>query len=321
MLVLVGNEVTFPPSVATPVPFPVAAYLARLILLFDKADPGYFTRLLLYELKEDPKSWKELIQRIWTENILYAPLGVLGFAVVCCGLEIWKQFSGVKGSIGCIIREDVDPHDFLPPIQNTFEQKYSLRFKTMIEKREWYRIVTSHFMHGGPLHLLNNMRGTFRYGGSYERRYGTMRLVEATVWAILLGSIPLILLIFVFPSIRRFDASILGFSEVLYFWMVVGKLSVLETASFKQTFDGIEWMIGWDVYEILVRNNIGSAFHLLGFLNGYVYMKWIRPHCSLPTEWLAKIENVLDAIIEFVCFSLGLSGEDEGPYVVESAPV
>jgi len=63
----------------------------------------------------------------------------------------------------------------------------------ILERREWHRMVTSGFLHGGILHLFVNMYVLFMFGGFVERVVGPVSyiiiyfaaLLGGNVWALL----------------------------------------------------------------------------------------------------------------------------------------
>lgn len=63
----------------------------------------------------------------------------------------------------------------------------------ILERREWHRLVTSGFLHGGMLHLMVNMYVLFMFGGYVERMVGPVAyliiyfaaLMGGSVWALL----------------------------------------------------------------------------------------------------------------------------------------
>ncbi|KAG7365856.1 rhomboid family protein [Nitzschia inconspicua] len=275
------------------------------------------------DTRHTPRTFSSILQRIIT-NGFNVPLGMLGFVVLCTSIHLYTIALIAKPTITTIRTSPTEKTIIISPsheLSNSFKEQYSLRIKTMLERNEWYRMVTSHFLHSDIIHLFNNMLATYAYGFEFESKFGTMRLLEGTVWAIVMSNIAVMLTMWIFPTIRQHDVPILGFSEVLYFWMIVVKLSTVQTSKVS-TLLGLTWtMVGRDIFDALVLNKTGALFHLLGFVNGYIYTNWIRPRCSLPWEWLATIENIMDALVEFGCASLRLKGGDGGPYVVESAPM
>src|ERR687892_1532267 len=56
------------------------------------------------------------------------------------------------------------------------------------DQGEWYRIVTSGFLHAGPLHLLMNMFVLYVLGTLLEPAIGTVRFLAIYVAALLAGS-------------------------------------------------------------------------------------------------------------------------------------
>ena len=51
---------------------------------------------------------------------------------------------------------------------------------------EYYRIVTSVFVHGGIIHIFMNMTSLLQLGSSLEMRFGSMQFLLLTMWSILL---------------------------------------------------------------------------------------------------------------------------------------
>lgn len=233
-----------------------------------------------------------LVMEVVAQNGCNVPIGMLFFITVniCYEIKSWVY----------------------EPSRESFKGAYSLRFKTMIQKSEWYRLVTSHFVHSGPFHLLSNSIGAYILGTLYERKYGAGRLIEATIWCILTGTIWVILAMICFPTWRMYDVPILGFSEVLYFWL------------------GLWWTgeeFGISAPRILVTDicglfegDKGSIFHLGGFVNGAIYAWVIRPRCSVPSLWLKPFEDCVYFLNGLIC-RIMLLQEGTGPYLVGSAPM
>ena len=57
----------------------------------------------------------------------------------------------------------------------------------VIIRGEYYRMVTSVFVHGGLMHIAMNMSTLLAIGTSLERTYGSMKMLFLTLWAIVLS--------------------------------------------------------------------------------------------------------------------------------------
>jgi membrane associated rhomboid family serine protease len=64
----------------------------------------------------------------------------------------------------------------------------------LVATEEWYRVVTSGFIHYGILHLAMNMYGLFILGGTLERQLGSVRFVLLYVASLLGGSAGIVLI-------------------------------------------------------------------------------------------------------------------------------
>ena len=57
---------------------------------------------------------------------------------------------------------------------------------SQVLRGEWYRVITSAFVHGGIIHIFMNMSSLLQLGGSLEVQFGSMQFLFLTVWSILL---------------------------------------------------------------------------------------------------------------------------------------
>jgi rhomboid protease GluP len=51
---------------------------------------------------------------------------------------------------------------------------------------EYYRIITSAFVHGGIMHIFMNMSSLLALGGDLETKFGSLKFAFFTVWSILI---------------------------------------------------------------------------------------------------------------------------------------
>ena len=64
----------------------------------------------------------------------------------------------------------------------------------VVNDGEWWRLITSGFLHADPLHLLLNMVGVFFLGQILEPALGTVRYVALYLGSLLVGSLGVLLL-------------------------------------------------------------------------------------------------------------------------------
>ena len=67
-------------------------------------------------------------------------------------------------------------------------------FGPLVDSGEWWRLVTSGFLHDGPIHLLFNMIGVFFLGQLLEPRLGPIRFAALYFASLLMGSLGVMLL-------------------------------------------------------------------------------------------------------------------------------
>jgi membrane associated rhomboid family serine protease len=56
----------------------------------------------------------------------------------------------------------------------------------VLSRGEYYRLISSAFVHGGVLHILMNMSSLIAMGTMLENSYGSMRMLILTLWAVVL---------------------------------------------------------------------------------------------------------------------------------------
>jgi membrane associated rhomboid family serine protease len=89
-------------------------------------------------------------------------------------------------------------------VQNRAIVEYSLNGYAVAEENQWYRIVTSAFLHGGILHLALNMFALWNLGRIVEQTLGRLRFVLIYAVSLLAGSTGALVLN---PDLRTVGAS------------------------------------------------------------------------------------------------------------------
>jgi rhomboid protease GluP len=59
----------------------------------------------------------------------------------------------------------------------------------VLYRGEYYRVMSSVFLHAGILHLFMNMSTLIAIGPSLEHHFGSLKMLLITLWTILLGGI------------------------------------------------------------------------------------------------------------------------------------
>lgn len=93
---------------------------------------------------------------------------------------------------------------------------YTLCPDAVINRGEYYRIVTSAYLHGGILHFAVNMMSTVAIGQSLERRFGTVRMCSWLLLATALAGTTHCAIAYLLAQPRYMLQHSLGFSGVLF---------------------------------------------------------------------------------------------------------
>lgn len=150
---------------------------------------------------------------------------------------------------------------------------------------EYYRLITTAFLHGSILHALFNMIALFYLGGHLERLIGNLRYSLLYLLSALGSSIAVVLL--------KPNSVTIGASGAIY--GIIGALLVL-------TFTRKEWFYSHVIRSIrnLIIINIAFTFlvpsisiegHLGGFIIGFVFIQFMTPYEPQIQKKLEKIEK------------------------------
>ncbi|MBN2268673.1 MAG: rhomboid family intramembrane serine protease [Acholeplasmataceae bacterium] len=153
------------------------------------------------------------------------------------------------------------------------------------ESGEYYRLITTAFLHGSILHALFNMIALFYLGGHLERLIGSLRYTLLYLLSAFGSSIAVVLL--------KPNSVTIGASGAIY--GIIGALLVL-------TFTRKEWFYSQAIRSIrnLIIINIAFTFlvpsisiegHLGGFIIGFIFMQFMTPYEPQIQKKLEKIEK------------------------------
>ncbi len=140
------------------------------------------------------------------------------------------------------------------------------------QNHEYYRIVTSMFLHGGIVHFLLNMYALYYLGRNLEYVIGTWKFTLVSV----VGGLGASFAILLFTS----DTSLtIGASGMIF--AIVGALLVL-TLTRKQWFRPqairqIQLLVVLNIVLTFTLNNISVSGHIGGLLVGFILMFFLAP--------------------------------------------
>lgn len=179
-------------------------------------------------------------------------------------------------------------------------EKFSLWPSKIFQGKQYYRFISNVFLHADVNHLISNGIGILRWGRNCELVHGTLRLVEATIWAVMFQAAWVVLFcsqtLFRIPGTASPDdfreMQGLGFSGVLYFW--IGMVFKETDDAFGKIF--LAFMILEDIRKFRVDK--GSLAHLTGAVSGLFYSSFIMDRFTIPTRWVQKLEVGIDSLLD-----------------------
>ncbi len=143
----------------------------------------------------------------------------------------------------------------------------------ILERREWHRMVTSGFLHGGILHLFVNMYVLFMFGGFVERVMGPVSYVIVYFAALLGGNAWALLENKNKPSYRALGASGATSGIVMSFILFrpFEPLMIFPIPFFMPAVVlGILFVVGSAILAQRENKAIGHEAHLGGALAGII---------------------------------------------------
>lgn len=142
----------------------------------------------------------------------------------------------------------------------------------LILEGEWWRLITSNFLHGDISHILGNMVMLVLISRILRNFYSNLQYVVIYMLTGLMGS--LCTLIFMDPNILSLGASgaVMGIGGVLCFRMFFGN----NARYFRRTANCITIVaiVGYNLLGGLLDAGINNWAHFAGFITGF-FMAWI----------------------------------------------
>lgn len=158
-------------------------------------------------------------------------------------------------------------------------QKFTLNPYNVCYKGEWYRVITSSFMHGNLMHILMNMISYLTLGSTLERKVGSLFMFFTTLWSILISSIIHIAIASTLLLWTKgpFHDNSLGFSGTLFHLLVLE--CNLNPSLSRNIFGTINIQSKYYPYTLLIliqviMPNISFLGHLSGIFAGSLQIFW-----------------------------------------------
>lgn len=159
----------------------------------------------------------------------------------------------------------------------------------VVERREYYRMITSMFMHADTGHLFGNMLMLYAVGAMLEQRFGRIRYLllyflsgigaaAASVWhQMRIGSLV--------GSIGA-SGAVYGLVGALLFLVIAGKGRFASV-----TLPRILLCIGYSLYSGLIAQQIDNAAHIGGLICGFVLAALLFTKKNQNSEKNQKLEK------------------------------
>jgi rhomboid domain-containing protein 1 len=95
----------------------------------------------------------------------------------------------------------------------------------VIDDGEYYRIVSSAFVHAGIMHIGMNMMSLFQMGPSIETQFGSLMFLLITIWSVFIAGTVYVsmayLLAIVTGDIHSMYSNGVGFSGILFTYAII----------------------------------------------------------------------------------------------------
>ncbi len=138
-----------------------------------------------------------------------------------------------------------------------------------VEKGQWYRLITSVFLHGSLDHYFSNMLLLYFMGDMLERRVGWARYLFVYLASGVVGNLVSCLHEYITDSYYiSFGASgaVFGIIGMLFYMVLQRKENI------RISVPSMIFMVGYCVYSSFVGEHINVAAHLGGLLGGMLFM-------------------------------------------------
>jgi membrane associated rhomboid family serine protease len=163
-------------------------------------------------------------------------------------------------------------------VANPALQKFTLNPYNVF-RGDWYRIISSPFMHGNFMHILMNIVSYWTLGSTLERKLGSLFMFFTILWSIIMSSLFHIAMATAMLLWTKgpFYGNSLGFSGVLFHLLVL-ECNLNPTLS-RNIFGMLQMQSKYYPYALLIliqviMPNISFLGHLSGIFVGSLQRLW-----------------------------------------------
>jgi membrane associated rhomboid family serine protease len=165
--------------------------------------------------------------------------------------------------------------------------EHGVLYGPLVQAGDWWRLITSAFMHYGPFHLLINMYGLYFAGTLLERAIGHWRFLLLYLASGLAGSAGAL----VYDALTNRTSLALGASGALF--GILGALFVLERKGHLRTEGQIAGLIVINlVFTFAFARFISVGGHVGGLIGGIVAMFLLTSLRGRPALGTAALVGV-----------------------------
>lgn len=168
---------------------------------------------------------------------------------------------------------------------------YTIQARIVLENSEYYRIVTSAFIHGGIFHIGMNMMSLYQLGGHIERTFGSMQFLFVTIWSLILcGFLYCYLswfLTYLTGDISWYLSNAVGYSGVLFAYaMIYSYHAISPTQSIMGMVEVPSKLYPWILLFLIqiLLPNISMIGHLSGVIIGFCIVSGILHYTVFPSD-------------------------------------
>src|SRR5689334_7369172 len=159
------------------------------------------------------------------------------------------------------------------------ESRLIFRPACILADKEYYRLVTSSFLHAGIWHLMANVYALYGSGGALEREFGPGRMLLVYFGGVIGGDL-LSVYLHRFHDMAAYGASG-GVCGLIFSYILAHPHSWMTIFPFPYPIPGWVWAIAFLIASFYAlkagRDNIGHDAHIGGAVIGLFVMALLNP--------------------------------------------
>ncbi|MCD8528809.1 MAG: rhomboid family intramembrane serine protease [Chitinophagales bacterium] len=183
-----------------------------------------------------------------------------------------------------------------------FFEKYKFRVGSIIQNKEYYRLITSGFLHADMTHLIVNMITFYSFGLALQSLFNLIQFLIIYFGSLILGN-----LLALFINKNNYNYSAIGasgaVSGVVFACILFAPFQNVYLFFFlpiKFWIFGVLYLL-YTVYGMNKQNdNIGHEAHLGGALAGLALAIAFKPYIAFANWWITLLLLVIPLVLFFI---------------------